>query len=179
MSKVLLPSLLGLLMLACSTGVEQPPQAPAEVLHHFPLDSMEGVRAATGVRFDPDASTDNNGSLRVEAAGPLTVPLFEIEDPDIEEAVLLYQADLRSQNLDGRAILEMWVRFPGEGEFFSRSLDRPVTGTMSWVTIATPFFLQKGQNPDLVRLNLVVNGSGQVWIDNVRLLRRPLPQGPR
>jgi hypothetical protein len=69
----------------------------------------------------------------------------------------------------------MWVRFPGKGEFFSRGLNRPMTGTMSWLTISTPFFLQEGQKPDLIRLNLVVSGSGRVWIDDVRLLRRPLP----
>jgi len=69
----------------------------------------------------------------------------------------------------------MWVRIPGKGEFFSRSLDRPITGKMSWMTVATPFFLQAGQKPDLIRLNLVVQGKGRVWIDDIRLLRAPLP----
>ncbi len=43
--------------------------------------------------------------------------------------------------------------------------------------VATPFLLQQGQKPDLIRLNLVVKGKGRVWIDDVRLLRRPLPGG--
>jgi len=81
---------------------------------------------------------------------------------------------LQSQNLDGKAYLEMWLRFPGKGEFFSRGLDRPITGTMSWMTSTIPFFLQAGQKPDLIRLNLVVAGKGRVWIDDVRLLRQPL-----
>ena len=68
----------------------------------------------------------------------------------------------------------MWVRIPGKGEFFSRGLDRPTTGTMSWMTAITPFFLA-GQKPDLIRLNLVVQGKGPVWIDDVHLLRQPLP----
>jgi hypothetical protein len=41
---------------------------------------------------------------------------------------------LQSENLDGKAFVEMWVRIPGKGEFFSRELDRPITGTMSWMT---------------------------------------------
>jgi hypothetical protein len=67
----------------------------------------------------------------------------------------------------------MWVRIPGEGEFFSRGLDRPLTGTTSWAAVATPFFLEAGQRPDLIRLNLVVNGKGRAWIDDIRLLRQP------
>ena len=88
---------------------------------------------------------------------------------------LLYQASLQTQSLDGKAFLEMWVRIPGKGEFFSRGLDRPATGTMSWMTSVTPFFLKAGQKPDLIRLNLVVQGKGRVWIDDVRLMRQPLP----
>ncbi len=43
------------------------------------------------------------------------------------------------------------------------------------MTSTIPFFLQAGQKPDLIRLNLVVAGKGRVWIDDVRLLRQPLP----
>jgi hypothetical protein len=149
-------------------------QTPVE-LKHFPLDSLEGVRAVTGVHFDPRISADGKGSVRVDANGEMTVPLFEITDVSVDNAILVYQASLQSQNLDGRAYLEMWVRIPGKGEFFSRALDRPVTGTMSWMTTATPFFLQAGQKPDLIRLNLVVQGKGKVWIDDVRLMRAELP----
>jgi len=105
----------------------------------------------------------------------MTVPLFEVRDVSIDNAVLIYQASLQSEKLDGRAFLEMWVRIPGKGEFFSRALDRSVTGTMSWMTVAAPFFLQDGQKPDLIRLNLVVEGKGRVWIDDIHLSRAPLP----
>ena len=168
-------SYLGLLVLlamsACKSS-HQTPASPVE-LKHFSLDSMESVRATTGVSFDPKISRDGKGSLLIDAQ-PLTVPLFEVNDVSIENATLLYQASLQSQNLDGKAYLEMWLRFPGKGEFFSRGLDRPMTGTMSWMTSTIPFFLQAGQKPDLIRLNLVVAGKGRVWIDDVRLLRQPL-----
>ena len=35
----------------------------------------------------------------------------------------------------------------------------------------TPFFLEKNQKPDLIRLNIVVDGSGTVWVDEVVLAR--------
>jgi hypothetical protein len=166
-------ALLVLAMCAC-TSSGQASGTPVE-LKRFPLDGLEGVRATTGVSFDPKISTDGKGSLRVDANQVMTVPLFEVTDVSIENATLLYQASLQTQSLDGRAFLEMWVRIPGKGEFFSRGLDRPVTGTMSWMTAVTPFFLQAGQKPDLIRLNLVVQGKGRVWIDDVHLMRQPLP----
>ncbi|MBZ5600301.1 MAG: hypothetical protein LAN83_18505 [Acidobacteriia bacterium] len=161
---------LALLVTTCASAQ----QTPVE-LKHFALDSLEGVRAVTGVHFDPRISSDGKGSLRVDANGEMTVPLFEVSDVSLDNAILIYRASLQSQNLDGRAFLEMWVRIPGKGEFFSRALDRSITGSMSWMTVATPFFLQSGQKPDLIRLNLVVQGKGKVWIDDVKLMRVPLP----
>jgi hypothetical protein len=169
-----LPALLiGLAISACTSG--QAPTAAVE-LKHFPLDSLEGVRATTGASFDPEISADGKGSLRVDAKEPITVPVFEVTEVGLDNATLIYRASLQSEGLDGKAFLEMWVRIPGKGEFFSRGLDRPVTGTMSWTTVATPFFLQAGQKPDLIRLNLVVQGKGRVWIDDVHLVREPLPR---
>ena len=172
MKKRSLALVVSLAMSAC-TSSRQAPASPVE-LKHFSLDRLEGVRATTGVSFDPQISTDGKGSLRIDTSQPLTLPLFEVNDLSIENAALIYQARLQSQNLDGKAYLEMWLRFPGKGEFFSRGLDRPITGTMSWMTSTIPFFLQAGQKPDLIRLNLVVAGKGRVWIDDVRLLRQPL-----
>jgi hypothetical protein len=68
----------------------------------------------------------------------------------------------------------MWCGFTGKGEFFSRGLQRPLSGTMEWTTVEIPFFLQKGQNPDNIKLNLVVNGKGTVWIDDIKLIKGPL-----
>ncbi len=162
-----------LLMIACTSS--QSSQTPPVELKHFALNSVEDVRATTGVSFDRQTSSDGKGSIRVDAEEPMIVPLFEVTDVSIENATLIYQASLQSQKLDGKAFLEMWVRLPGKGEFFSRGLDRPITGTTSWMTIATPFFLQAGQKPDLIRLNLVVQGKGRVWIDDIHLMRAPLP----
>jgi hypothetical protein len=172
--KTLVSVLLTIVAIAGCSGAEHP-SAPPEELKTFPLDDLEQVRAVTGISMDTSVSSDGRGALRIDAAEPMVVPLFEVTDVSVEEAVLVYQAALRSENLDGKAFLEMWVRIPGKGEFFSRALDRPLTGTMSWMTVAAPFFLQAGQKPDLIRLNLSVQGRGRVWIDDIRLLRAPLP----
>jgi hypothetical protein len=68
----------------------------------------------------------------------------------------------------------MWVSVPGRGEFFSRGLTSPLTGTTDWATAETPFLLREGEDPDNVRLNVVVDGAGTVWVDDVWLLKGPL-----
>lgn len=143
-------------------------------LKSFPLDDTEGLITKSAVTIDKQISSDGNGSLRIEATEPTTVRLFETGDMDIENARLIYQARVRTENVEGQVYLEMWCHLAGLGDFFSRGLDRPLTGNTDWVTEDTPFFLQKGQNPDNVKLNLVINGKGTVWIDDIRLLKGPL-----
>ena len=143
-------------------------------LKRFPIDSMEGIITRSGVGIDKDISSDGNGSLRITSTKPTVVRLFEVGDIDIENARLIYQARVRTENVEGEVYLEMWCHFPGKGEFFSRGLQTPLTGTTEWTTEETPFFLKKGQNPDNVKLNLVINGKGTAWIDDIRLLKAPL-----
>lgn len=165
-----------LLLLLMIDGCNRYKPAPKPVeLRHYPLDSMEGVRATTGVQLDTNISSDGRGALRIDAKQPMSVPLFEVNGLDVDNATLLYQASLQSEKLNGQAYLEMWLRFASKGEFFSRGLDQTVTGSMSWKTTTIPFFLKTGEKPDLVRLNVVVNGKGRVWVDDIRLLRGPLP----
>lgn len=150
------------------------PSTEFDELKHFPADSLDGIIAKSVVKIDKDISSDGNGSLRMTTNGPLVVQLFSTGDINIENARLIYRARVRTENLKGKAYLEMWCRFPGKGEFFSRALNMPLTGTTQWTTLETPFFLKKGENPDNVRLNMVINGKGTVWIDDIRLLKAPL-----
>jgi hypothetical protein len=105
------------------------------------------------------------------------VRLFEVQNLEIEDARLIYQARIRTQDLDGKAYLEMLCHFPGRGEFFSRALTQTYSGSTNWSTTETPFFLEKGDKPDRVRLNLVIDGKGTAWIDDIRLLSSPLVPG--
>lgn len=63
-------------------------------------------------------------------------------------ARLFYQARVRTQGVAGQVYLEMWCAFGAKGE---------------------------GENPSNVKLNVVMTGKGTAWIDDVRLLRAPLP----
>lgn len=157
-----------------SIGSCSKPSQQVTELKSYPLDSLEGIITQSGVQFDKDISSDGRGSLRITVTEPTVVRLFEVGDIDVDNARLIYQARVRTENVEGQVFLEMWCHFPGKGEFFSRGLQTPLTGTTVWTTEETPFFLKKGENPDNIKLNLVVNGKGTAWIDDIHLIKEPL-----
>ena len=145
-----------------------------ETIESFKIDSLDGIVAKDGVEFDKEISSDGNGSLKITAESPISVKLFQTGDIDIDNSVLIYSARIRTQDLEGQAYIEMWCSFPQNGKYFSKALNSALSGTNDWKIQETPFFLKEGENPDNVELNLVVNGKGTVWIDNIELFKRPL-----
>jgi hypothetical protein len=137
------------------TGAEQ-----AETLRTF-----EGGTPTLSPEFKPQG--DNTWFVETTTGG--TFRLFEIEEPGVEDCTVIYRAMLKPEGLAGRAYLEMWCRLPGRGEFFSKGLDQAVTGSNDWVSCETPFSLKNGEKPELIRLNLVVEGAGRVGIRNVEV----------
>jgi hypothetical protein len=157
----------------CIAGsCSRPPKIVSE-LARFDLNSLDGVITRSDVAVDSTVSNDGTASLKITAPGPMTVRLFELGDLDVENAKLVYRAMLRSRKLSGKAYLEMWVHFKDGGEYFSRGLDRTISGTTNWMTMEIMFILEKGQNPDNVKLNLVIDGKGTVWIDDIEILKGP------
>src|SRR4030066_838324 len=150
------------------------PSTEVVELKMFPVDNLEGIITQSGVEIDKAVSSDGNGSLRITATEPTVVRLFEVGDIDIENARLIYQAKVRTEGIDGKVYLEMWCNFSGKGESFSRGLQTPLTGTTNWTSAETPFFLKKAENPDNIRLNIVIDGKGTAWIDDIRLLKGPI-----
>lgn len=117
---------------------------------------------------------EGSWQIRPASAGP--VRLFEVDRPLCEACRVLYRAKIKVQDLAAPAFLEMWVRVPEMGQFFSRGLDQQVVGTVGWTSVEIPFFFQKGQRTDLVKLNVSFQGTGgTLWIKDVELLTAPLP----
>lgn len=128
---------------------------------------------------DPAISKDakpDQGSWFIDCTEAQTVRLFEVADPGVEQCMLIYRAKLKTENIKGQAYLEMWCRFPGKGEYFSRGLQNPATGSNDWASYETPFFLKKGEKPDLLKLNIVIKGTGKIWIKDVEVLKATLPK---
>jgi serine/threonine protein kinase/WD40 repeat protein len=144
------------------------------VTARWDADGIETVKS-----FDTSRATITLDGLQVEgdswritADSPRSVRLFEIPQPGLGTGPFFYRAKLRSEQLQGRAYLEMWVRLPGKGEFFSKGLDVTISGTANWAEYEIPFMLRDNDRPDLVKLNLTIEGSGTVWIKDIQLRGR-------
>lgn len=146
-------------------------QTEATDIAGYPVDSAEGVLTRSGVEADKSTSSDGYGSLKLTATEPTTFRLYETGDLDIENARLTYEAKIKTEDVDGKVYLEMWCQFAGRGEYFSRALNAPLSGTVDWSSQETRFLLKRGENPDNVRLNVVIDGTGTAWIDDIRLVK--------
>ncbi len=146
-------------------GVPQP-AGPAQSLRSFTKSDMTISRDSVALEGDAWRITGSGGSQ--------TVRLFEIKDPGLERCMLTYRAQMKTEGVEGKAYLEMWCGLPGRGEFFSRGLNNAVAGTKDWASYEIPFYLKQGQRPDLIKLNLVIEGSGSAWVKDVQLLYAPL-----
>ncbi len=147
--------------------------ATEEVLLDNPVSNLTDVVTSSAVTFDGETTSDGTGALKIVTADSTTVRLYELGDIDATDGRLVYRARIRAEGVAGQVFLEMWCRFPGMGEFFSRALDVPLTGSTEWTFQETPFFLEEGQNPEHVALNVGVTGAGTVWVDEVALVKLP------
>jgi hypothetical protein len=147
-------------------------EGPSETeLRRLPIDTLSAVLTKSNVQFDPNVSSDGNGSLRITVDKPMVIRLYEMGHMDVEDTELIYRASLRTEDVEGRVYLEMWCHFPGRGASYSRAVQTALSGTSPWTVQETSFDLDKGVRPENVRLNVVVDGSGTAWVDDIRLLR--------
>jgi hypothetical protein len=148
-------------------------EGPVE-LAHFPL-SDGGIPAGADAVFDPNVSQDGGGSLRVETSRGGRLRLYELDDLGIVQGAVVYTGFLRSRGLSGQAMLEMWCQ-PVEGDAaFVRSAAQAVAGDSDWtpqeIRFSNPALCR---NPVTIELNVLIQGGGTVWIDDLRLWTVPV-----
>ena len=123
--------------------------------------------------INQDTVTLEDDVLVVEVAEESSVRLYEVHEPEVDNCILTYRAELKTEAASGRVFLTMWCRFPGRGEFYSKGLHHALKGTNDWASYETPFFLKARQTPDLIKLNLTSEGKSKVWLRNIELLYTP------
>lgn len=155
-------------LVACDSGSGIPQE---QTLASQPVDGDESAISGELVKFDKKTSADGNGSWRIDARGETQARLLDVPLSGVDDTRLVYRAKMRAEALNGKAYLEMWARLPDQNEYFSRNINAPLTGTTDWVSVQTPFLLKKGEQPDLIKLNVVVEGAGRIWIDEIELVQ--------
>ena len=153
------------LLLSCQVQTE------STELKFFPIKDLNGIVAQSGIVLDDSVSADSNSSIKIDASKPVVINLFNVIDVRVEDTQLIYKAKVKSENLKGQAYLEMWCVFKDKGEYFSRGFDSIITGTTDWKDLKTVFNLRKNEMPDVIKLNVVVDGIGTLWIDDIHLTK--------
>ncbi len=143
----------------------------AEEISKLSLDDAQLL--GTIITTDTEIKSEGNGSIKILTSWPTTICLGEVSGLDAENTKLVYQAKIKCENLEGTAFLEMWCHV-GSGQYFSRNVNSAVKDTTDWRISETPFMLQKDQRATKATLNIVINGKGTVWVDDIRLLQKPL-----
>jgi len=155
---------------ACGSLVEKKGGPLVEI----DIESIVDEAGLEEVEIDREIFADGNESLKISTDKPLVIQLANTGDIDIEDALLIYRAKIKTEDLKGKVYLEMWCSFGEKGQYFSKAIENALTGTNNWTVQEAPFFLKKGENPDDIKLNLVVNGKGTVWLDQIELIKKPL-----
>ena len=154
--------------------------AQEDAEYNFPISNIEEIITRSGVSIDNDITSDGNGALFVDAASLVTVELFELEQENFKNKRLTFKAQMRSEDLKstedmrGISYIELIALFPDGEELISRGPRVPVSGTTDWRLADTVLYLDSGHAPDSVKLNLVVEGQGKVWLDDASLEVIPL-----
>lgn len=141
------------------------PAGPAQTIKKFsPSDAT----------ITKDILVSDDDGWSVETTETQTIRLFEVDNPQVENCMLTYRAEIKSEDIKERSYLEMWCCLPDRGEFFSKGFHNALKGTNDWSSYEVTFYLKRGQQPDNIKLNITLEGSGKLWMKNIELLYTPL-----
>jgi len=158
-------ALLLLALVTCSP----PPEQPVE-LKHFSFENLEGLQAQSGVELDTQVSHDGHGSWRITADDPQVVKLVKVTKINLTQPQLRSTAWVRTDQGTGYVYFEVRCRF-ANNETFARTLGQSLSSPPKWKQMNTQLTFKQSQKPTSIELNLIINGQGTVWVDDVHLFQ--------
>jgi hypothetical protein len=154
-----------------------------EVLREISWDKPDKVGERQGMEWLPPDDTASFPLLKVEdmvenlGSEPLRVNILSLEKPGVTLANYALRGQVRTEGVEGQGFLEMWSHFPGDGQFFSRTLGsegpmRHLEGSCDWRPFLLPFQNKPdGPPPERLVVNVVLPGKGKVWIGPLTLVQ--------
>ncbi len=163
-----------IVLLFAAVACSNKPKPPKDIAV-FPCNSTDKVVTQGAVTEDKTVSADGQGSLKITTEMPTTIKLFQIPYPRIEGCKVWYKAKIKTQQFGGSAYLQMVVHFSRGGQITAQNYQNAIRGnTKGWVESVLEATVREGQKPSSVELNLVVQGAGTLWVDDVHVLRQAL-----
>ncbi len=154
----------------CSKKVE-----PPKDIQTFNCDTLDGLLTEGVATVDAQNPAEGTGSLRFAVAQPVTLPIFEIKLPgDGAKFTLAYK--MKVKDFSGDAYGQMDVNYSSGGKQSLNNYQTAMGATTDWQQRELTYTVQRGQKVGSIVLSLILNGSGTVWLDDVHLIRAPLPE---
>jgi hypothetical protein len=102
-------------------------------------------------------------------------PLVVFTAPQVGGAGYAVTGEVRYEDVEGEAYLEMWNVFADGSRYFSRTLAADgarglLSGSSEWRAFELPFNLGGSQPPVRLEINAVLPGAGTVSIRNLRVV---------
>lgn len=144
----------------------------------FNVNSLNSVISKYNLIMDNEISYDGLGSIRVESEDSVTAYLFILRDIPIRRAKLKWEAYCKTEELEGRAFMEIGVqiysKYGKEYDTFIYRGDEFISKTTNWTKLNVEFLSTENRMISTVQLNLIVKGRGKVWIDQVKFTATPI-----
>jgi hypothetical protein len=144
----------------------QPPAPAGEARRIRMIEPGESPITATAVW--------RGNELEVTAESESTARLFEVPVSSLEQCMITWRFRISTIQLASLVYAELWCRIAGMGEFFSRALNQKLRGDNDSVIVELHFYLKKGQQAELLKLNMAFEGPGCLRLRDLELLATPL-----
>ena len=152
------------------------PSPAADVLRVISWGELQREGAVVGGEVGPAGPSAAFEHLVVShtASQPRTVRLLTVESPGITRSRYAITGEVRHEDVEGNAYLEMWSTIPERGRFFSRTLAssgpmKSLSGSSPWRAFRLVFDASGAPPPSSLEVNLVLPGRGTVWLGPLRL----------
>jgi len=112
---------------------------------------------------------------------PVTTTILVLDNPAITRPGYAITGEVRYEQVDGKAYLEMWNHFPGAGAYFSRTLHNAgpmqfISDSSDWRSFSLPFMSNHDTPaPEKLVLNVVLPGRGTVYLSSIKLVQDERP----
>lgn len=155
-----------------------------ELTHYFSVADKPLTQGCISVDYDSwrieayNNEREQRTNLFEENNGRL-VRLFEINEPENQECLLVCRAQIKTADVKEEA--ELLLSFERQAEVLgvkggSLTTSRAVTvsGTTGWKLYEVRYHFKKEKYPGLIKINIDFKSSGILWIKHLELLQAPV-----
>ncbi|MDN5278031.1 MAG: hypothetical protein PWR01_1996 [Clostridiales bacterium] len=144
----------------------------AESISRNACDGVDCVSPV--VVLDSATKVEGENSLKIVAVAPCRVTVGRFSGTDFDNFTLKTTAKIKAELETGVVVLETLVKSKG-GFYFSRAMDQQIGPKTQWQKVFTRFFFKEKERPDEIFVNLIIEGNGTVWVDDINIEKEKLP----